>query len=509
MMMRCCKLLLVLLFLCFIDKEQALAQNPKFEFRGAWIATVENIDWPSRRGLTSDVQKAEFIRLVDLLQSCGLNAVVVQIRPASDAFYPSQYEPWSEYLSGTQGVPPVPYYDPLQFMIEETHRRGMEFHAWVNPYRAVFNINRSSVAATHPTRLFKDWFWVYGSDAEGYKKYFDPGNPEGRRFVTDVIRDVVKRYDVDAIHFDDYFYPYRVAGKDFPDQSSYLRYGGGMQKDVWRRSNCDSIIVMLSTAIKSIKPWVRFGISPFGIWRNKSSDPEGSNTNGTSNYDDLYADILLWLKKGWIDYVAPQLYWEIGHNRADYEELVDWWAAHSYGRHVYIGHGFYRAGSNAAWRDRTQLPAQIRLLRDYEDIEGSCFYSSKIFYKNPNGWNDSLKNNYYRTPAIVPPMPWIDSTAPAAPVIKQMGKIVLVSVDTSIHVAAAEAEGHRVKAFAVYAFPKNVPLDADNSNYLMKLFPGSSELALNDQFFMLYPGQRIGVSIVDRNNNESPVVMIR
>jgi uncharacterized lipoprotein YddW (UPF0748 family) len=473
------------------------------------VATVENIDWPSHRGMTSDVQKAEFIKLLDLLQSTGLNAVVVQVRPAADAFYPSQYEPWSEYLSGTQGVPPVPYYDPLQFMIEETHRRGMEFHAWFNPYRAVMNTSRSSIAANHSTKIYKDWFWTYGSDAEGYKKYFDPGNPEARRFVTEVIRDVVKRYDIDAVHFDDYFYPYRVAGKDFPDQGSYLRYGGGMQKDVWRRSNCDSIIVMLSNAIKSTKPNVKFGISPFGIWRNKRQDPDGSNTNGTTNYDDLYADILLWLKKGWIDYVAPQLYWEIGFPRADYEELVDWWATHSYGRHVYIGHGFYRAGSNSAWKDRTQLPRQIRMLREYEDIQGSCYYSSKIFYKNPYGWNDSLHLNYYRTPAIVPPMPWIDSTAPANPVVRQIGKMTLITIDTSVHYTPQQLDGKRVKAFAVYAFPRGQKPDADNSNYLMKLFPSEAELALNEQFFLQYPGQQIGVSIVDRNNNESQVVIVR
>lgn len=504
-----CRKLISQLLVSIIFCNAVFAQNPKYEFRGAWIATIENIDWPSRRGLSSDVQKAEFIRLLDMLQSCGMNAVVVQVRPAADAFYPSPYEPWSEYLTGVQGRPPSPYYDPLQFMIEESHRRGMEFHAWFNPYRAVANMNRSSIAANHPTNLFKDWFWVYGSAADSYKKYFDPGNPNARRFVTDVIRDVVKRYDVDAIHFDDYFYPYKVAGKDFPDGASYQRYGGGLRKDVWRRSNCDSIILMLSQAIKSIKPNVKFGISPFGIWRNKRSDPDGSNTNGTTNYDDLYADILLWLKKGWIDYVAPQLYWEIGYARADYEELVDWWAAHSYGRHVYVGHGFYRAGSNSAWRDRNQLPNQIKMLRDYEDIQGSVFYSSKIFYKNPYGWNDTLRTNYYRSPSIVPPMPWIDSVAPATPLVKQMGKIMLVSADTSVHYKSIDSLGRQVKTFAVYAFPKGTEPDSDNAEYLKKLFPGSVELALNEQFFNLYPAQQIGVSIIDRNNNESKIVMVR
>ncbi len=377
------------------------------EFRGAWIATVVNIDWPSRKNLSTEEQKQEFIKLVDLHKRNGLNALVVQIRPAADALYKSDYEPWSEYLTGTQGKAPSPYYDPLEFMIEETHKRGMEFHAWLNPYRAVFNPRLSSVSPNHPTRKHPEWFLDYG-DAGRTTRYFDPGIPEVRQFVTEVVRDIVKRYKVDGIHMDDYFYPYRVAGMEFPDQKSFAKYGKGLRKDEWRRSNVDSIIVMLDKAIHGEKPWVKFGISPFGVWRNQSKDPRGSNTQGgQTNYDDLYADILLWLEKGWIDYVAPQLYWEIGHPKADFLTLLDWWSKNTYGKHCYIGIGYYRAGSNAAWRDLTQLPRQLDAIRKTANTHGVIYYNTSSFMRNPNGWNDTLRLNYYKKPAPVPKMEWL------------------------------------------------------------------------------------------------------
>jgi uncharacterized lipoprotein YddW (UPF0748 family) len=376
------------------------AQGPRAELRAVWVATVSNIDFPSKPTISSDVQKAEFIHLLDMHQQNGMNAVVVQIRPATDALYPSPLEPWSQWLTGVQGQPPVPYYDPLQFMIEETHKRNMELHAWMNPYRAVFNIGNSSIAATHITRIHPEWFLTYGD-----KKYFDPGNKDVQKHVTAVVKDVVSRYAVDAIHFDDYFYPYRINGKEFPDENSYRSYGAGLSKDDWRRSNTDSIIVMLSRVIKEENKNCQFGISPFGVWRNASQDPIGSNTKaGQTNYDDLYADILLWLKKGWIDYVAPQLYWEIGHSLADYNTLIEWWSNHTYGKNCYIGLGIYRAGSNAAWKDKTQLPRQIQKLRETPNMHGMIFFSSKTFERNPNGWNDSLRLNYFREPAFLPKM---------------------------------------------------------------------------------------------------------
>jgi uncharacterized lipoprotein YddW (UPF0748 family) len=399
---------------CLLALPFSVRSQPKYEFRAAWLATVGNIDWPSKKGLPADSQRAEFVSQLDMHQRLGFNAIVAQVRPAADAFYPSSFEPWSEWLSGKQGVPPAPYYDPLEFMIAETHKRGMEFHAWCNPYRAVFSITRSSIAADHISRRHPEWFITYGTT-----RYFDPGNKEVQQYVTAVIRDMVRRYDIDALHFDDYFYPYRIPGKDFPDDASYKKYGNGMSREDWRRSNVDSIIVMLSRAIKEEKPHCKFGISPFGIWRNKSTDPEGSDTQaGQTNYDDLFADILLWLKNGWIDYVAPQLYFEFGYRRAPYEVLLDWWAHHTYGRQCYVGLGIYKAGENPAWRDPTQLPRQIRALRGYPEISGAIYFSSTSFVKNPYGWNDSLRLTFYNYPALIAPMRWIDSTCPHDPLIR-------------------------------------------------------------------------------------------
>lgn len=375
----------------------SVAQS-KPEFRGVWVASVSNIDWPSAKNLSSDSQKVEFIKLLDMHQANGMNAMIVQVRPASDAFYPSQYEPWSEWLTGKQGQPPMPYYDPLAFMLEETHKRGMEFHAWMNPYRAAFNIEKSSIAATHITRLHPDWFLTYGD-----KKYFDPGNKQVQQYVTSIVKDVVSRYAIDAIHFDDYFYPYRIAGQEFPDDEKYQQYGNGMNKEDWRRSNTDSIIVMLYRAIKKENATCQFGISPFGVWRNIDKDPDGSNTRaGQTNYDDLYADILLWLKSGWIDYVAPQIYWEFEQKNAPYKNVLDWWSTHTYGKNCYIGLGIYKAGSNAYWKDKTQLPRQIEALRNTPNVQGMIFFSSKSFNNNPNGWSDSIRLNYFAVPAKTP-----------------------------------------------------------------------------------------------------------
>jgi uncharacterized lipoprotein YddW (UPF0748 family) len=465
-----------------------------FELRGVWIATVENIDWPAQKGLSVDEQKQSFIQLLNKHQQLGMNAIFMQIRPSGDAFYPSQYEPWSEYLTGKQGLPPTPYYDPLQFMIEETHKRGMEFHAWLNPYRAVFNINKSSIAPSHITRIHPEWFVTYGD-----KKYFNPGLPQVRNFVCNVVKDLVNRYDLDGIHMDDYFYPYRITGKEFPDEKVYKESGSSLNKDDWRRSNCDSIIENLYTLIRNTNSRVKFGISPFGVWRNKSQDPMGSDTKaGQTNYDDLYADILLWLKKGWIDYVLPQLYWERGHKLADYDVLIDWWNKHSYGKHIYIGHGIYRANSNEAWKKKDEIPNQLKLLRTYNTIQGSVYFSSKTFDKNPNGWNDSLQNNYYALPAIVPPMPWIDSSLPEKPV-------VIKNTDNSHTV---QYNGSKpFKAFAVYALPNLVEEKLVYAT-LIKLLPQQKKATISTKNFSVPTDNKLFVAVVDENNNVSAWVQL-
>ena len=368
------------------------------EMRAVWIATIDNIDWPERPTTNSEELKASFIRLLDLHQSNGMNTLIVQIRPAADALYPSAYEPWSQWLTGKQGQPPIPLFDPLEFMIAETHKRGMEFHAWLNPYRAVFNVYNASIASDHVTNLHPEWFVTYGD-----KKYFDPSNKDAQHYVVDVVKDVVKRYKVDAIHIDDYFYPYPIPEKPFPDAAAYVKYGKNLSLEDWRRSNVDSIIYQLHAVIKQTNPDCQFGVSPFGVWRNIDKDPRGSKTKaGPTNYDYLYADILLWLQKGWVDYVAPQLYWEIGHKVAPFEVLVDWWSKNTYGKNCYIGLAIYRTGTNKAWSDSSQLTRQMDLIRQNPNIQGMIFYSSKSFEKNRGGLNEVIRLNYFNTPAAPP-----------------------------------------------------------------------------------------------------------
>jgi len=497
------KALIIIAFssILFLSTYNSYAQ-PKYEFRAAWIATVDNIDWPSKGNFNTDSQKREFIRILDMHKRNGMNAVVVQIRPAADAFYPSQYEPWSEWLTGKQGRPPSPYYDPLEFMIAETHKRGMEFHAWCNPYRAVFKIGVSTIAPTHITRVHPEWFLTYGDT-----KYFDPGNKDVQQFVTNVIRDIVKRYDVDAIHFDDYFYPYRIAGKEFPDYASYAKYGNGMNKEDWRRSNTDSIIVMLGTAIKQEKKYCRFGISPFGIWRNIAKDSLGSNTKaGQTNYDDLYADILLWLKNGWIDYVAPQIYFEFGHKAAPYQALLDWWNDHTYGRHCYVGLAMYRANSNPEWKDKSILPRQIDSLREKKNVQGMIFFSSKSFEKNPNGWNDSLQNHYFKSPALIAPMDWIDTVKLHTPIINtkynKKDSVLTASLQKGM-------PDDNIKGFAIYR-ASSEKFD-DNSSQLFAFVPYSPEAKFNLKMATLRRDQNLNyffVTTVSRTNTESkPLLM--
>lgn len=495
---------LLRLFLCLLFPVVMLAQ-PKYEFRGVWVATVANIDWP-KGGMTDPAQqRADFIRLLEQHYRNGMNAMIVQVRPAADAFYPSSYEPWSEWLTGQQGKPPVPYWDPLAFMIEETHKRGMEFHAWLNPYRAVQTIGKSSIAPSHITKVHPEWFLTYGD-----KRYFDPGNREAQRFVVQVVRDIVQRYAVDAIHMDDYFYPYRIAGKEFPDAASYARSGSSLGKEDWRRSNVDSIIVAISRAIKEEKKDVRFGISPFSVWRNKDKDVRGSDSRaGQTNYDDLYADILLWLQKGWIDYVTPQLYLEIGHDKIAYEKLLDWWSRNAFGKHVYIGHGIYRVDekNSVRWKDPSELPRQLQLLRSNPQVQGSIYFSSKSFDRNPNGWNDSLRNNYYRYPALLPPMPWLGQRSPAAPavtMVSKKGSLLYCKVQPAKNSPVA------VKYYVIYRFPAGRPIgeliNNGSSIYSILVKPAGFEeqlpMADGNLSFQYY------VTAVGKNNIESEPVPV-
>lgn len=369
--------------------------------RAAWIATVANIDWPTSSNLSTAKQKEELISMLDGLAKNNINTVIFQARPTADAFYLSTLEPWSRYLTGRQGNKPEPYWDPLTFLVQEAHLRFMEVHVWLNPYRVLNENGISSLSQDHIYHRRKDLIVNYGG-----KYYFNPGLDDTRKHLNEVVRDIVERYEIDAIHFDDYFYPYPVGGMDFPDQDTYLKNQRGFtNKADWRRNNVDLVISELRETIKSVKPWVEFGISPFGVWRNQHVDPTGSATRaGIQNYDDLYADILKWLREGTIDYVTPQLYWEIGKKVADYEILLDWWSKNSYDRKLYIG--LFASGleinKDAAWKRPNELARQLRMNKKYPELAGVMYYSARPFLRNPQGLNDSLQNNFYKHKAITP-----------------------------------------------------------------------------------------------------------
>ena len=396
---------LLLVIFCFspILFNSAEAQ-PKREMRAVWVATVANIDFPSNQNLSTSEQKQEIITMLERQKSLGMNTIIFQVRPTSDALYQSDIEPWSMWLTGKQGKAPDPFYDPLRFMIRECRKRSMKIHAWINPYR-VFNdtANAKNAAPNHVSQKHPDCMLDYGG-----KRYFDPGLPETWAYVTRVVTDIVKRYDIDAIHMDDYFYPYRIQGVEFPDSTSFRKHPRGYsasEKDDWRRNNVNRIIEMFHDSVRAVDPAVQIGISPFGVWRNKSDDPRGSESQaGQTNYDDLYADVLKWMEEGWIDYVAPQLYWHIGFEPADFAKLIKWWDDNSYGINLYIGHGAYRIGRERydEWQEEDQITRQLNMTREYENVDGSIFFSEKSFRSNPLDVNDKLKKDFYAEPALVP-----------------------------------------------------------------------------------------------------------
>jgi len=379
---------------------------PKREFRGAWLHIVGN---STMRTMSSKQVQDWISDSFDALQEAGCNAIVFQVRPQADAFYQSDIEPWTRYLTGTQGKAPEPLWDPLQFACEQAHARGMELHAWLNPYR-VTSVATDQLAPGH--LYFREpWRFVrYGKQI-----YFNPGRPENIEYTVKVVSDIVSRYDVDAIHFDDYFYPYPIAGQEFPDDGSFKRFGAGYDsKADWRRDNCTRLIEACNKAIKAIKPWVRFGISPFGIHRNISQDPNGSNTSGLSTYDQLYADIPLWVQEGYIDYFVPQLYWKIGHSRADYETLIRWWNERNFDEHLYIGQNIATLEEPDLLNPRTtQLEAKMKLSRDLPNVNGNVWWPGWDLAKGVSSINDSLKVRYQRTPALIPAYRRLDRTSPA------------------------------------------------------------------------------------------------
>ena len=422
---------------------------PKREMRAVWIATIANIDWPSSSALSSEQQQKEFIELLDLCKAYNMNTVIFQIRPASDAFYASEFELWSQWLTGKQGKSPDPFYDPLQFASIECHKRGIDLHVWLNPYRAVSDVNSNRTSPAHISNVHPEWFITYGKT-----KIFDPGLPQTRNYVIKIVSDIVRRYDIDAIHMDDYFYPYRIAGVEFPDDQSFRDYPrgyGANQRDDWRRHNVDMIIQQLHDTIKAIKPWVEFGISPFGVWRNAQKDPAGSKTKaGQTNYDDLFADIVKWEQNQWIDYVSPQIYWEIGKEIADYKILADWWSHNNYGTQLFIGHGLYKLDPEAkekSWQSADEIINQVKLNRKHSTISGSIFYSAKFLRKNPLDLRQKLQERLYRYPALPPSNERITPIIPAEPT----GALIRIS-DGKLRFSWEK--GQDTKSFVVYQFSR-------------------------------------------------------
>ncbi len=443
---------------------QAKKNYPKREMRAVWIASVANIDWPSKAGLSVDMQKEEMTELLDLAKDFKMNTVIFQIRPACDALYQSQLEPWSQWLTGVQGKAPDPLYDPLQFTIDECRKRGLDIHVWLNPYRAVFDIKRSSIVENHPTKLHPEWFVTYGN-----KSYFNPGLPETRNHVASVVADIVKRYAIDAIHFDDYFYPYRIAGKEFPDQTAFETYPRGFasnKKEDWRRDNVDLIIKQLHDTIKSVSPHVEFGISPFGVWRNQHIDPKGSATRaGQTNYDDLYADILKWQKNAWIDYVTPQIYWHIGKEVADYSIIADWWSKNTYGCQLYTGQAFYKLDKGSktkAWRSSKEIIKQIEINRSIPNLNGSMYFSAKSMKTNPMKLRERLTKKMYRYDALPPVNMSVAQVSAQAPKNAKMN----VAGDK---IQLEWESGENNEYFIIYKFRKGKEASTENAENILRV----------------------------------------
>ena len=469
------------------------AQNPKREFRGAWLHTVHQ----SQYAQMNPAQTREYlVNQLDLLYEAGVNVVMFQVRPSADAFYISNLEPWSRFLTGKAGVAPKPMWDPLQFMIDECHKRGMELHAWLNPYRVTTSKNEV-LPANHIYHKHPERFVTYDG-----KKYFDPGLPENRKFIEDVILDIITRYDLDGIHMDDYFYPYPVAKLEFPDNASFKKYGNGMKRDDWRRKNVDLLIEEIHMLIAQHKPWIRFGVSPFGIWRNKTSDPRGSDTAGLQNYDALYADVLLWSEQGWVDYMLPQLYWELEHKKASTLILAKWWNENAFGRHMYFGQDVNKTMDKpdlAPSTENSQLRHKIELSRELENVQGNCWWPGYSITKNYLGVADSLANDLQSTIALVPTYSWINSDVPS-PVtgLTKSGNIITWD---KMPVAGKATD---VNHYAIYASDNSdaATVIADPENIITVTYDNSFDLEGTLPTYIF-------VTALDRVNNESEPAVIK
>lgn len=453
-------ILLALAIMCPTLSVLAQMPQPKREFRGAWIQCVNN----QFNGIGRDKMQQTLTYQLDELQKTGINAILFQVRAEGDALYQSNMEPWSRFLTGQQGKAPEPYWDPLAWMVEQCHQRGMECHAWINPYRAKTK-GTSAMANNHPYFQHPEWFFEYDG-----LLIFDPGIPQNRSYICHVACDIVRRYDVDGLHIDDYFYPYPVAGVSIPDDASYAQYGNGMDRRDWRRANVNAFIHDMHDSIRAVKPWVKFGVSPFGIYRNQKTDPNGSATNGMQNYDDLYADILLWVRQGWIDYNIPQIYWEIGHKAADYETLIRWWSQNAAGRPLYIGQDVERTVGHADTRNPQmhQVYQKYDLQRSLPNVQGSCQWYAKACVDNPQNYTTVLRQTYHRFPALQPSAPWMDKKAPGkakkvTPVWTKDGYMLFWTAPK------AKKEMDRAIQYVVYRFANGEKVNINTPDHIVAI----------------------------------------
>ncbi len=407
--------LLVTLYLYAFWSISSSADSPPpiaREFRGVWVATVANIDWPSKPGLSTAEQRSELVTLLDRAAELHLNAVIFQVRPAADALYKSELEPWSEFLTGEMGTAPEPFYDPLAFAIDEAHRRGLELHAWFNPFRARHPSEKGNVSPSHISQTQPEIVRTYGKHL-----WLDPGEPLAREHSLAVMLDVVRRYDIDGVHLDDYFYPYAIKDDDgqevpFPDEESWQkRSEKNIARNDWRRQNVDQLIQQLYSQVKSAKPWVKVGISPFGIWRPGYP----ASIRGFDAYDKLYADSRKWQQQGWLDYLSPQLYWKIDSLGQSYPVLLEWWHEQNLAdRHLWPGNFTSKVGLNDDWSPE-EIVKQIELTRQQDALGGNVHFSMKAFLRDYGGINAQLSSGLYAQPALVPSSAWLNDDQPEAP----------------------------------------------------------------------------------------------
>ena len=479
------------------------AQNPKREFRGAWLHVIGQTQWQNK---TVPQQKLYIEEQLDLLQQAGCNAVIFQVRPTADALYLSELEPWSAWLTGKRGKAPSPMWDPMEYAIEEAHKRGMEFHAWLNPYRVTSNA-KETLPSDHLFYKEPNRFIKFNGQT-----FFDPAYPENRDYISKIVRDIVKRYDVDGIHIDDYFYPYPANGKKFEnDDNSYKKFGNGMERNAWRRHNVDLLIEQLYTTIKDEKEWVRFGVSPFGIWRNKKNDPRGSESSGLQNYDDLYADVLLWAKNGWIDYLAPQLYWTLDMKAAPSRHLAEWWNDNANGVDVYIGQDVQRTMTNAdpGNNDTNELDTKVKLSRKLPNVKGNVWWHGYWVTENLKGVADSLALKYQSTIAL-PPEYHSPKRGPEKvknlKLVKDKGQIFLTWDKLE---EKDKKESSDIVRFVVYQFFPDERIDIEDPEAIIALTPYNAVLVEDISEGPSAEGSTFVVTSLDRMNRESEPVSVK